>query len=203
MLEAVLKVGITCPWISELSKHAPSFKILSCRPCFKQDGASAVITLKSSEDPKTLQSIVSRVPNVVEASFRKVGKNRGVGFVKSFQCPCSKLGINYSHVLKISVEDRGMTFHLLMHSKQELNEFLARIKNTGTAISLVRVKQFKPGYFLTPRQEQALVHAFIKGYFESPRPASVNKFAEDFGVSTPTYTELLRRALAKLVLAQM
>jgi predicted DNA binding protein len=58
-------------------------------------------------------------------------------------------------------------------------------------------KPFKAG--LTTRQEAVLTHAYLNGYFRQLRPAPVSALAREFGVSTPAYTETLRRALAKLV----
>jgi predicted DNA binding protein len=60
-------------------------------------------------------------------------------------------------------------------------------------------KPFKAGLMLTTRQEAVLTHAYLNGYFRQLRPAPVSALAREFGVSTPAYTETLRRALAKLV----
>ncbi|MCS6768828.1 MAG: helix-turn-helix domain-containing protein [Candidatus Caldarchaeum sp.] len=203
MLEVLLRVQLACPWISELRKHVSSFDVLSCRPVFSGNGASAVVCFRGRADMDYVQSAVSKTPAVERAEFKKIGKNHGVGVINSSLCPCSKLGIPYTHVLKITVEENGMTFNLLVHSRKELNDFLKKVRSSGVSHRLLNVKQFKPRHLLTPRQEQALVHAYLKGYFNYPRPTTVNSLADDFGVSTPTYTELLRKALAKLVLKQM
>ncbi|MEM4303912.1 MAG: helix-turn-helix domain-containing protein [Candidatus Caldarchaeum sp.] len=200
MLELSLKVQLSCPWMSELRKHVSNFSIISCRPVYRGGGASTVVSFRSNLDPAELQSHIKKLPYIVKAEFRKIGKNNGIGIVSSLMCPCSRIGIPNTHVLKILVEDGWMNFHILLPSKQELEEMMEKIKVAGLKHRLEKVRVFKAGAFLTPRQEQALAHAFLKGYFEYPRPASVSQLAKDFGVSTPTYAELLRRALSKLVL---
>ncbi|MEM2238451.1 MAG: helix-turn-helix domain-containing protein [Candidatus Caldarchaeum sp.] len=200
MLELSLKVQLSCPWMSELRKHVSNFRIVSCRPVYRGGGASAVVAFRSGLDPAELQAFLQKLPYVTKAEFKKTGKNNGVGIVSSLLCPCSKLGIPYEHVLKIVAEEGWVNFHILLSGEQELKEFMENIRSTGLKHKLEKVRIFKPSVFLTPRQEQVLAHAYVKGYFSYPRQLTVSQLAKDFGVSTPTYTELLRRALSKLVL---
>ncbi|MCO8253532.1 helix-turn-helix domain-containing protein [Haladaptatus sp. AB618] len=55
----------------------------------------------------------------------------------------------------------------------------------------------QPG--LTERQYEALVCAFSRGYYESPRRVSTATIGEDLGISAASVSELLRRAERQLV----
>ncbi|HIP65197.1 MAG TPA: hypothetical protein EYH08_01535 [Pyrodictium sp.] len=54
-------------------------------------------------------------------------------------------------------------------------------------------------YLLTQRQEYALVHAYLRGYYSYPRKVSLKELASELGMSVSTLAELLRRAEAKVI----
>jgi hypothetical protein len=196
---AILRVQAFCPWMAELRKHVGSLEVLGCRPVFHGGGASAVVYFKLVEDVERVQSIVAGLPHIVGASFRRIGRNRCVGIVTSLFCPCSRLGIPNTHIESIHVEGDWLVFQLILRDKSELQEIVGRLKQYGVKHSYEKPKPFKAGLMLTTRQEAVLTHAYLNGYFRQPRPAPVSALAREFGVSTPAYTETLRRALAKLV----
>ncbi len=58
-------------------------------------------------------------------------------------------------------------------------------------------------YMLTPRQEEVLIKAFLKGYYSFPRRACLAEIAESLGISISTLSELIRKAESKVVEAFM
>ena len=54
-------------------------------------------------------------------------------------------------------------------------------------------------YLLTQRQEYALIHAYLRGYYSYPRKVSLKELAEELGIAVSTLAELLRRAEAKVI----
>ena len=54
-------------------------------------------------------------------------------------------------------------------------------------------------YLLTQRQEYALVHAYLRGYYNYPRKVSLKELASELGMAVSTLAELLRRAEAKVI----
>jgi len=54
-------------------------------------------------------------------------------------------------------------------------------------------------YMLTQRQEYALLHAYLRGYYRYPRKVSLKELAEELGMAVSTLAELLRRAEAKVI----
>ncbi|MEM4573404.1 MAG: helix-turn-helix domain-containing protein [Candidatus Caldarchaeum sp.] len=199
MLEAAFRVKVECPWISRLENQLAKVKILSCRPVFGEMGASAFVSFSSKHDPATIQKVVMQCRDVVKAEFRKTTRNSGVGIVESIRCPCSRIGLAFTHVLKVDVREDEMVFHVVVYNRKEVEKLAEHMKGSGVPYALDSIKPVNPKKFLTPRQEQILMHAYMRGYFEYPRPSSIREMAKDFGVSTPTYVETLRKALAKVV----
>ena len=52
---------------------------------------------------------------------------------------------------------------------------------------------------LTPKQEEILVEAYLKGYYNYPRKINLRQLARELGVSVSTLAEQLRKAEAKVV----
>lgn len=201
MFEALLRVHVICPWISELVKESSDVEIVSCRPVFKGSGASAFVRFRSRVDAKILSTRVSSHPYVVKARFRAMGKNSGVGLVESIQCPCSSLGLSYMHVLGIRVEKGSLVFRLLVQDEKEVQEIVDGLRSRGVRFRVEDIRRIHAKRFLTPRQEQVLLHSYLNGYFDNPRPVTLSKLAKDLAITPPSYMELLRKALKKVVSA--
>ena len=54
-------------------------------------------------------------------------------------------------------------------------------------------------YMLSAKQEQALIYAYLMGYYTYPRKVSLKELAAKLGLSVSTLAELLRKAEAKVV----
>ncbi|HXY56133.1 MAG TPA: helix-turn-helix domain-containing protein, partial [Nitrososphaerales archaeon] len=52
---------------------------------------------------------------------------------------------------------------------------------------------------LTTRQEQILMTAFQRGFFDFPKKAHLKELAEETGTEESTLTEILRRAQRKII----
>ncbi len=54
-------------------------------------------------------------------------------------------------------------------------------------------------YMLTEKQELAVIYAYLMGYYQFPRKASLKELATKLGLSVSTLAELLRKAEAKII----
>jgi hypothetical protein len=70
-----------------------------------------------------------------------------------------------------------------------------------TTLQLSATERSHPGvaFGLTPKQTEAVVRAFERGYFESPRRTTLDTIAADLGISQQALSDRLRRALDGLV----
>lgn len=200
MLEAWIRVPPLCPWMTLLRKNVRSIDFLSCRPVFEGSGSSAVVTYESAASPSEIASTVRRCDSVVRASFTKLGKSRGMGVVVSSRCPCRELGLSEQHIVGIYLRDSGLVFRMLLPDRRELEHVLERLKTAKVGYEVLRLRRPKAGPSLTSKQQQALVHALINGYFNYPRPKPLRLIARKMGVSPSAFSETLRRAVKKSVL---
>lgn len=54
-------------------------------------------------------------------------------------------------------------------------------------------------YYLSEKQEEVLIYAFLRGFYDYPRRVSLTDIARELGLSPSTVAEVLRRAERKVV----
>jgi len=86
---------------------------------------------------------------------------------------------------------------------ENIKSFLDTLKNFGISFKVVSLQ--KPSQenilsaSLTERQREILTTAKNKGYYDTPRKISSQELANQFGISTATLLEHLRKAEKKLI----
>jgi hypothetical protein len=199
MIEASLRLPLLCPWMNVLRKRVENIRFLSCRPVFEGPGASAVVMFESDAMVSELESHVSGCPNVSRCVFTKLGKRAGIGIVVSSRCPCRDLGLSENHILGVSLMEGFLVMRLLLPDRRELKYLLGRLRKAGVSFELLRAGRPRKTGLLTPRQEAVLVHAYLGGYFNYPRPEPLTRLAKMMNISASTYGEILRRGIRKAV----
>ncbi|WP_229768261.1 helix-turn-helix domain-containing protein [Sulfodiicoccus acidiphilus] len=93
-----------------------------------------------------------------------------------------------------------IVYRLLVPSVGNVRDVLRELDRLGLRPRVTKSVPAKPRRKdLTPRQLQALLLAFRKGYFDVDREATLTELARTLGVAPASAQELLRRALKKVV----
>lgn len=97
----------------------------------------------------------------------------------------------------------GWTFEVRGESRESISEFRIFCQEKDIPIDIRSVHALLPiqgeGYELTDTQREALVVAYERGYFDSPRKASLEDVAEDLGISQQSLSSRLRRGHRRLI----
>ncbi len=105
----------------------------------------------------------------------------------------------YSLPFYLSEEKVILSF---LGDSENIKSFLDTLKNFGISFKVVSLQkpiQESGLSFLTERQKEILITAKTKGYYDNPRRISSKKLAQEFGISTSTLLEHLRKAEKKLI----
>lgn len=108
-----------------------------------------------------------------------------------------------AHLLSGVGEDDAWTFELRLPDRDAFRRF-ADVLETDLDVSpndlcsLSRV-DVPLDYGLTPRQRSILRTAARRGYFDEPRSVSLEEIADEFDISAPSASGLLRRGTARLL----
>jgi len=94
-------------------------------------------------------------------------------------------------------------FEVRGESQETLAEFREYCQENDIVIAITAVHAMLPiqgeGYELTETQREALVLAYERGYFDSPREASLEDIADELGITQQSLSSRLRRGHRRLI----
>lgn len=96
----------------------------------------------------------------------------------------------------------GWTFEIRGETNDDVATFSQRCRDYGVPTSLTELGTLGPSenqYNLTEKQREALVMAYERGHFDSPREASLADVAADIDISQQALASRLRRGTRRLV----
>ena len=126
--------------------------------------------------------------------FKAKIKGRAAELIKSINAD-----LIYSLPFYLSKDKVVLSF---LGDKENIKSFLDTLKNFGISfkvVSLQKPSQESGLSFLTERQKEILITAKTKGYYDNPRRISSKTLAQEFGISTSTLLEHLRKAEKDLI----
>mgnify|MGYP001772633064 CR=1 FL=1 len=129
----------------------------------------------------------------------EVREKRGgaIKIVRSEGCElCRTLSSCGAFLLSAKAKMELMRFEVVLPNQRSMKRLKSKLK-LYPRFRKISILNAWPT--LTDRQEEVLLTALRMGYFDTPRRVKTRELAEVLGVSAPTFTELLRRALRKLV----
>ena len=113
----------------------------------------------------------------------------------------AKLGIQ---ILDIQSTTDGWFLRLQLPDRDALVEFrkYCEQENISFSVNSLYLKEeadSRGGFGLTDAQQEALIMALEKGYYNDPRDITLGDLAEEMGISSAALGRRLRRATAKLI----
>lgn len=106
-------------------------------------------------------------------------------------------------LLKGIGQQSGWEFEVRGETREAISEFQSSCQEHEIQIDITAVHSLLPmqgdGYELTDRQREALVLAFERGYFNSPRETSLEEIADELGITQQSLSSRLRRGHRQLI----
>ncbi len=94
-------------------------------------------------------------------------------------------------------------FEVRGESREAIAEFREYCQENDIPIEITAVHAMLPiqgeGYELTDKQREALVLAYKRGYFDTPRKASLEEIADEFDITQQSLSSRLRRGHRRLI----
>jgi predicted DNA binding protein len=98
-------------------------------------------------------------------------------------------------------------FEVRAESQEAIGEFREYCQENDIPIAITAVHAMLPiqgeGYELTETQREALVLAYERGYFDTPRETSLEEVAEELGITQQSLSSRLRRGHRRLIRATL
>lgn len=118
-------------------------------------------------------------------------------------------GIDGAQLESATISNNRWKETKLFKNYETFNEFRASCEDNDISLDLVSITpdpsvSDEPSQdALTERQREALTLALSRGYYESPRQVTAEELAEEFGISQPSLSSLLRRGERRLLTASL
>ncbi|MFC7213006.1 helix-turn-helix domain-containing protein [Saliphagus sp. GCM10025334] len=97
----------------------------------------------------------------------------------------------------------GWRFEVRGESRDAISQFRTNCQEHDIPIEITAVHALLPvqgdGYELTDPQREALVLAYERGYFDSPRETSLEDVADELGITQQSLSSRLRRGHRRLI----
>ncbi len=203
MIEAEILVRIPKMWITEIPRrHKVSVKILNRRP----EGTVGVRDLVEMYGPQEeLEQVLKELkkePWVQSYDLDFVESGKLMGEVVTHKClACATLASSNSHLVSAHARPDGhILWHVMTSDRQDIKKLMASLRKAKFEVDLQRLAPIDEREALTRRQEEIIMMAYEKGFFETPRKVKLKDLSRITGVSQATLSEILRKGQKKIVL---
>jgi len=135
----------------------------------------------------------------IASSVRQVSKD--TLWVESGSCSaCSFFSRSKIPILSTrTFGENKLGFRILAPTRKSLDHLMEELAAAGLRPHLLEVNEGE-SYNITEREKEVLLFAFNHGYFESERDTNLTKLAERLNVSPSSLSDVLRRAMKKVVI---
>jgi len=93
---------------------------------------------------------------------------------------------------------RGSQYHtILAPSQEEFSQLFDSLKERFTSVKIEKLRRYPSGVIapiLSPKQMEAVLLAYARGYYEIPRKCEVQDISKEVGIKRVAMQERLRRA---------
>lgn len=168
-------------------------RILSCRP-WQDKGSRVLLKVRGAINSEKIRERGASI-----SSIYSMRDGQSIVFLRSVSCPCRISGLNEAHILSSRVEAGIIRMRIVCENRKEAKDLLSRMRASGITVLGARLRKIRDEDILTPRQEEALILGFIRGYFDSPRRIDLGTLSRELGVSKPTAYAMIKRAVKKLI----
>jgi predicted DNA binding protein len=202
MLKAVLRVGLPCTWVAELTReYGATVNILEQKPL-----AGNVLESLVEIDPGTAELGVildrlrrNRYIDNVDASAPARGKI--LATLKVREChACFALAESGCFLTAATAtEEGGLEWHVVSPDRSAIDRLVRTLRGRQLPIDLASIHTLGAPHMLTSRQDRVLSLAYKLGYFEFPKKISLTALAKKLSISKSTLSEILRLGEQKVL----
>lgn len=202
LIEAELSVKIPKMWITEMSgRHDVSIRVVNRRKSGKQGVRDLVEITGEQEELEEILRELAHEPWVKSFDLDFVEAGKLMGEVVTHKClACSLLSSTHSHLVSASGQKDGkVLWRVMTSSRDEIKTLVKRLRKAKFEAELIKLAPIDSREVLTQRQEEIIMMAYERGYFETPRKIKLKDLSDMTGVSQATLSEILRKGQKKIV----
>jgi len=202
VLEAVFRVDAHEEWRKELiQKYDAKISVLDCHE-LGEAGCRNLVEISLPEDQidnakKDLRSNTT----VAGVDLDDVGGGTLKGIVTTRVClGCCRMVGSETFLVGVRMDPDGtIVQRIISRDRQTVRQAMGKVEALGHTVTLEKLTTLAPDMYMTGYQEDVLMIAYERGYFDSPRRTDLRELAALFDVSIATMSEILRKAQRKVM----
>jgi predicted DNA binding protein len=202
MIEAEIHLRIPKMWIGEVPKRHPvTIKIVNRRSSGKLGVRDLIEVTGPQEELEAVLKELENEPWVKSYDLDFVESGKLIGEVVTYKClACAALAKSDCHLVSANAGSDG-TLHwsVMTSSRESVRNLVAKLRKAKIEVELGRLAPITEREVLTTRQEEVILMAFERGFFETPRKTKLKDLSKITGVSQATLSEILRKGQKRIV----
>jgi predicted DNA binding protein len=202
VLEAVFRVDAHDEWRRELiRKYGATISVLDCREMDEGGCRNLVEIGLPADQEENARRDVETNPTVDSADLDTVETGTLKGIVTTNVClGCCRMVGSETFLVGVRMEEDGsIVQRIISKDRESVRQAMAKVQALGHEVTLEKLTTLEPDMYMTGYQEDVLMIAYERGYFDSPRRTDLRALADLFGVSIATMSEILRKAQRKVM----
>jgi predicted DNA binding protein len=202
MMEAVLAVDIPEYWTKAVGgRFRLQAKLLGTRPQGKDMVRDLVEMVTPDENMNAVVEVIKACKSVAEVDLSILDQTKAVGSITSKKlAPALVLAATDGFLVGGRNLDDGKVQWTLFISKNEvIKKLVEDLKAAGAGVELQKLSRLEERDALTARQEEILMTAFERGFFDYPKRIGLRELAKMFDISASTLSEILRKGQKKII----
>ncbi|MCK4971201.1 MAG: helix-turn-helix domain-containing protein, partial [Thermoplasmata archaeon] len=113
---------------------------------------------------------------------------------------CCRMVGSETFLVGVKMDEEGCIHQRIISKDREtVRQAMAKVEALGHDVTLEKLTTLEPDMYMTGYQEDVLMIAYERGYFDSPRKTNLKELSSMFGVSIATMSEILRKAQRKVM----
>ena len=202
MMEAVIAVDIPDYWAKAVSgRFRVQAKLLGTRPQGKDAVRDLVEMVTPDENMAAVVEAIRAVKSVAEVDLSILDQTKAVGSVTSKKLPAALVLASADAFLVggRNLEDGKVQWTLFISKNEVIKKLVEDLKAAGAGVELQKLSRLEERDALTARQEEILMTAFERGFFDYPKRIGLRELAKMFDISASTLSEILRKGQKKII----
>ena len=202
MLEAKIAFEAPNVWKKQIiEKYDARINVLDW---LADDEVCCKIFVEIVVDPSKTEKVMEELrtnPAIKDEDLQLVGAGRIKGAITTDECLgcCSAGDTGVFQVAGVMDKEGRIVQTVVAEDRATIERMVSNMEAHGHSVTLVKLATLEVDDVLTPRQEDILLYALEKGYFDDPKGITLVEVAKEFDVSISTASEMLRKSQRKVV----
>ena len=202
LMEAVLSVNPKDNWINALrEKFDISVRVLDIMNTDEGLKDLVEIVLNGSETMEDVAAYAKTLPMLTFFEVNSIEGKRALAVAMANNCTCCKI-MQEADCFLISAStapDNWIEWVVIFTERASLQKMVFGLEEAGCKVRLKKISNIDETKMLTPKQEEIIRTAYLRGYYDFPKRVGVRELADMFDISTATVSEILRRGQKKII----